>query len=179
MKPTAICKIWSLVDGAWCQGTGFVVDNYTVITVAHLAVHPVHPSPDCRRDISHASEVHVHVGYRGYDHVDKEVQVGAFVAVPELYEPTDPENRTHDFAVIRLQKPFRTIDNYITCTTCPMVGVNSSIAVVGFPGDIPRHARGRYLHISQGLLNYCLRPPTSVLYRNLETHGGMLSSIDQ
>lgn len=154
-------EIFGIVNNEWnAEGTGFLINAHTVVTVAHNVF-----GKDGR-----ATQVHVHAGFRGNDHVEPEIQVGEYVAMHWGYYRTGGE--AYDFAVIRLKKPFSTVHNYIPWKNCPVKGNGGKIAVVGYPCDIPKGAKGKYMYVSQGPMKHNLAETGYILRHKLDTECG-------
>ncbi|KAJ8130407.1 hypothetical protein O1611_g3224 [Lasiodiplodia mahajangana] len=142
-KYRAICKI--IVHDKYrnkCQGTGFLIDDRTVITVAHNVLHDFELC-------TFADRIDVHIGYWGSNHIQHETRT-----------------------VIRVSEPFRHVDEYLRYETCPAYGAGRKIAVVGYPCNIPRGAGGQYMYESQGITNHDLIGDKHVLTHLLDTRGG-------
>lgn len=143
-KYRAICKIIvTFQNGQVGEATAFLVNDNTAATAAHNLLY------ECSTSIgicdNYATSIEVCIGYRGRSHVQGEVRWGKHVAINWGYYLT--RNRTCDFAVIRIDKPFEKVDKYIP------YGSDSErpdIAVVGYPGDIPEHEKGQHMYKSEG-----------------------------
>src|SRR5258708_700775 len=111
---TAICKLFGIFeideDKWYSEGSGILVSPDTVITVAHNVF---------TREDGFTPEIHVHVGFRGDGHVKHEVQAAEYVVLHWEYYKTG--DRTYDLAVIRVAKPFKSVDNFISYKDCPEI----------------------------------------------------------
>ncbi|KAI1091480.1 trypsin-like cysteine/serine peptidase domain-containing protein [Rostrohypoxylon terebratum] len=154
-KHRCICKITITdQDGKTSSGTGFLVNDTTVVTVAHNVFHAN----------IFAAGIKVYIGFRGLKHASLELRWGKSVAINwEYYYNGDV---AHDFAVIHLNEPFERVGEYIkygSDSGCP------EIAVVGYPCDIPQYGKGRYMYTSQGTR---LGTRDGLLYYELDTAVG-------
>ncbi|XDG03192.1 hypothetical protein ABKA04_002807 [Annulohypoxylon sp. FPYF3050] len=134
-KYRAICKlIIQGQNGIICCGTGFLINNRTVVTAAHNVCD------------DYATSIEVHVGYCEGNHVQHETRWGKHVAINLGYH--NYKDHVYDFAVIRLNKPFNKVREYIQCRSSSTE--HPEIAVVGYPQDPQQNKDGQHMHISKG-----------------------------
>ena len=150
-------------------GTGWLIDNSTVVTAAHNLYSP--------KDESYAFEVEVKVGVtKGSNNV--ETQWGDFVAIHWGFYAA--RKRQNDMAVIKLRSPFLKVVP-IRCGNAPLVKTESSfLRVVGYPtdrGGIGDH-EGMIMHVSQGAHagGWDLKSTDYILRHYLDTDKGSMHS---
>ena len=165
-----ICKLCIKVttkDGTEnAYGTGWLINNFTVVTAAHNLYSPL--------DESYAFEVKVQVGVtKGSKNV--ETRWGHFVAIHWGFYAA--RKRQNDMAMIKLESPF---DNVvpILCRNAPLVETEKrSLRVVGYPGN--RGGAGEYqgktMHVSEGAhAGWDLKSTDYILRHHLDTDSGSM-----
>ncbi|KAL9055236.1 MAG: hypothetical protein Q9162_003646 [Coniocarpon cinnabarinum] len=137
-----VCKIWM-----WYHerpyplcGSGWLIDDRTVITAAHNIYYVGHYGPE------HVKRVRVATGYDGSkvpaNTADgHQIRYAKSVAVHQGYYARDAKDHSvvwqkHDFACIRLEAPFESVNPFRYKET-PIREMNVTIRVVGYPDDLP------------------------------------------
>ena len=150
-------------------GTGWLIDNSTVVTAAHNLYDP--------SDESYASEVEVQVGItKGSKNV--ETRWGHFAAIHWGYYAA--RKRQNDVAMIKLESPFHKVVP-IRYSTADLVKTESSfLKVVGYPansGGIGIH-QGKIMHVSEGAHaeGWNLKSTDYILRHRLDTDKGLIHS---
>ena len=151
------------------DGTGWLINNSTVVTAAHNLYSPL--------DESYAFEVKVQVGVtKGSSNV--ETQWGHFAAIHWGFYAAG--KRQNDMAMIKLDSPFNKVVP-IRCGNAPLVQSKSSfLRVVGYPGNqggAGEH-QGRIMHVSQGAHaeGWDLKSTEYILQHRLDTDKGSMHS---
>jgi len=127
------------------RGTGWLIDNNTVITAAHNLYNP--------SEKRHAIKVNVFVGYTGENTtalVRREGRQAQAAVVHWGYYATGQEH--YDFAVLRLKSPFKDVRSIPFRATPSATQHSTKLRVVGYPGDLPEDdekLRGHIMYRSQ------------------------------
>ena len=150
-------------------GTGWLIDNSTVVTAAHNLYSLL--------DESYAFDVEVKVGVtKGSKNV--ETQWGHFAAIHWGFYAAG--KRQNDMAMIKLKSPFRKVVP-ILCGNARLVETESSfLRVVGYPanrGGTGEH-QGMIMHVSGGAHaeGWDLKSTDYILRHRLDTVKGSLLS---
>ncbi|KAE9381047.1 hypothetical protein N431DRAFT_551245 [Stipitochalara longipes BDJ] len=101
----------------------------------------IHP-----RKLGHATEILIYIGYHGHGDksaADREFRSGKFAALHWGFYKTGL--KMYDFALIKTSSPFDSA-TFIPWRNAIEPGTSADVRVVGFPGDIPKNAEGRYKH---------------------------------
>ena len=150
-------------------GTGWLIDNSTVVTAAHNLYSPL--------DESYAFEVKVQVGVtKGSKNV--ETRWGHSAAIHGGYYAAG--KRQNDIAMIKLESPFHKVVP-IRYGNAPLVEIESSfLRVVGYPGNSggTGEHQGRIMHVSQGAHaeGWDLKSMDYILRHHLDTDIGSMHS---
>ena len=162
-----MCVKFTTKDGTEnAYGTGWLINNFTVVTAAHNLYSPL--------DESYASEVKVQVGVtKGSKNV--ETRWGHFVAIHRGFYAA--RKRQNDMAMIKLESPF---DNVvpILCSNAPLVETEKrSLRVVGYPGNrggAGEH-QGKIMHVSEGAhAGWDLKSTDYIFRHHLDTDNGSM-----
>jgi V8-like Glu-specific endopeptidase len=159
LTPIAICKLFVTFNGAVKEATGWCfVGNQFIITAGHCLYD----------DISgRAVVVEAHISYHGPSsdlRKTHEVRFGTSVAVHHGWY--DSFLRENDIALIRLGNPFEDVIP-LKWKNCPVNGINTTIHVVGYPGDLPPGMEGQFMYESTGRTNW-----------DLESNGMLIHQVD-
>ena len=182
-----VCKMWMRCheNSQWYSGTGWLLDEQTVITAAHN-VNAIGRN----RKAEHVKNVVVSSGYSGKKTVttnDVEIRRGKAVVVHSGYYAKDSKSHhswweKYDLAAIRLDKPFQKAEPFRWVNT-PPVANHIKIQVVGYPDDLPTddiEEQGHVMYSSEQTLTYDLqRDQKDQLDYVLDTNSGrkMLSLV--
>jgi V8-like Glu-specific endopeptidase len=126
-------------------GTGWLINDDTVITAAHNLYSPI--------EKSHAIDVRVHIGYtqeQTTTHLKSEERRAQAAAVHWGYYATG--QRQYDFAILRLKSPFQDARAIPFKNTPLLIPNETKVRVLGYPGDLPledEHLRGHIMYRSQ------------------------------
>lgn len=163
-----MCVKFKTKDGTVdANGTGWLINNSTVVTAAHNLYNPL--------DESYAFEVKVQVGVtKGSKNV--ETQWGHFAAIHWGFYAA--RKRQNDMAMIKLESPFHKVVP-IHCGNAPLVETKSSfLRVVGYPGNRGGSGehQGRIMHMSQGAHaeGWDLKSTGYILRHRLDTDNGSI-----
>ena len=161
-------------DLQWYGGTGWMIDNRTVVTAAHNL---------CRSSIDNSAEhvknVLVTIGYSGEESTKSneiETRRGKSIAVHSGYfAQTSREYRKYDIAAIRLERPFDNVEPMRWQIT-PHAANEITIQVVGYPEDLPlddENKQGEIMYSSEQKVTFDLKEQNDRLIYKLDTAGGM------
>ena len=144
------------------RGTGWLIDESTVLTVAHNLYDPTNGS--------YAVEVKVEVGItKGSESKNHETRQGKFVTIHGGYFAI--RKRQYDVAIIKLEgNPISGL-RPIPCKTAPLIGVNTLLRVVGYPSDLPTTGshQGTTMIEQDGPSTYDLKNADFLLHHKLDT----------
>lgn len=147
-------------------GTGWLINNFTVVTAAHNLYSPL--------DESYASEVKIQIGVtKGSKNV--ETRRGHFAAIHWGFYAAG--KRKNDMAMIKLESPFHKVVP-ILCGDAPLVETECrTLRVVGYPGsrgEASEH-QGRIMHVSEGAhAGWDLESTDYILRHHLDTDNGSI-----
>ena len=147
-------------------GTGWLINNFTVVTAAHNLYSP--------SDGSYALEVKVQVGVtKGSKNV--EMRWGHSVAIHWGFYAVG--KRQNDMAMIKLESPFDKVVP-ILCRNAPLVETERRfLRVVGYPGSrggAGEH-QGKAMHVSEGAhAGWDLKSTNYIFRHYLDTDNGLM-----
>ena len=151
------------------NGTGWLINNSTVVTAAHNLYSPL--------DESYAFDVKVQVGVTKGSY-NEETQRGDFAAIHWGFYAAG--KRQNDMAMIKLKSPFHKVVP-ILCGNAPLVETESSfLRAVGYPGNrgVGGIHQGKIMHVSQGAHaeGWDLKSTNYILRHHLDTDKGSMHS---
>jgi hypothetical protein len=165
----AICKLFIHYEKqGFGEATGWLVDKATVVT----AGHSMYGTPYGR-----ATDILVCVGYDGDNSTNTGLDQRRGKQIVVHSEYYHKFKKARDLASIRLESAFNDVQP-VKWKTCPDKGIDMPIAVVGYPGDIPKGAEGQHMHLSQSKITYDRKNPGFMLEYTLDTAGGESRLID-
>lgn len=162
-------------ESSWLGGTGWLIDEKTVVTAAHNLYEK--PTKGATR---YAEVVFVTIGSSGTEtqKTDKaERRRGKSAAIHLGFYSQDPNSHDawwekYDMAVIRLEDPFRESKCFEWRTT-PLQEKDVTIEVVGYPGDLPSTAdEGLIMYKAQQCIDLNLKRDGHQLSYQLDTAKG-------
>ncbi|KAI0413565.1 trypsin-like cysteine/serine peptidase domain-containing protein [Xylaria grammica] len=142
------------------SGSGFLIDDWTVVTVGHLLVNHC----GCARGMR------IWAG-RGGDENTIESRDGMYVAVHNGW--FEGYSECNDLAFIRLSEPFNTV-NPLEYKQTPITHNGVDAAIYGYPCDLPENssARGNRLCVSRSSVRYGWSNSTLMLEHEGDTERG-------
>ena len=162
-------------DSGWFGGTGWLIDEKTVVTAAHNLY-----DKSTGGVTRYAEVVFVTIGSSGTEteETDKAERLrGKSVAIHLGFYSKDPSShdawwKKHDMAAIKLGNPFRNSKCFEWRTT-PLQEKDVTIEVVGYPGDLPSTAdKGLVMYKAQQCINIDLKRDRHQLTYQLDTAQG-------
>ncbi|KAF1987273.1 trypsin-like serine protease [Aulographum hederae CBS 113979] len=145
-------------------GTGWLIDNETIITAGHNLYSP--------QEKSYAEKVTAYVGAtKGKTHpIRAETREGRFAAVHWGYYTA--KLKQNDMAVIKLAKGF----DHVTAIVPKAAPIRATmlIEVVGYPGDLGVKGKGEgwVMYRSRGTKSYDLEKDEFLICHQCDTFGG-------